>query len=536
MNRLQVNELYAILDAVGMAVIVLEVGDDGIPRYIAMNKRSREFTKVPEKGWFGKTALEIFGGSTGERALAIHKNVALSAKEATYEIDLPAVQGTRHIRTTMTPVFDSAGKLTHLVGCTEDVTSERERDAALELTRIAKEKAEEANKAKERFLANMSHEIRTPMNGILGICELLKETNLDQEQSLFANTIFNSTNALLEIINEVLDFSQIMADKVSLYHEPFSLRDLIDEIAVLLSAKTTYKGLEFLISYPGSVSSTFIGDANKVRQILLNLIGNAIKFTEKGYISVTVSHDQGALAGPLRFEISDTGCGIEESKLSSVFSAFEQADGTQKDLSEGTGLGLAISQALVERMGGEISVKSSPGQGSTFSVWLDLASQPAKTNTSTPVKETAAPVQLDPSTTRDTVGPAEKELEGLRGMQILVAEDNKTNQLVVEKMLKKSGAELHFAANGALAFEAYLVSEYDLILMDLSMPVMGGIEAARRIRQHEKDTGRTKCRIIALTANAQKSDMKACTEIGMNGFLSKPFRKHELLTCLSTMD
>ncbi|MEP2718198.1 ATP-binding protein [Pseudophaeobacter sp.] len=535
MNQLQVNELYAILDAVGMAVIVLEVGDDGIPRYIAINKRSREFTKIPEKGWFGKSALEIFGGSTGERALAIHKSVALTAKETKYEIDLPAVQGTRHILTTMTPVFDPAGKLTHLVGCTEDVTSERERDAALELTRIAKEKAEEANKAKERFLANMSHEIRTPMNGILGICELLKETNLDHEQSLFANTIFNSTNALLEIINEVLDFSQITADKVSLNHESFSLRVLVEEIAVLLSAKTAYKGLDFRVTYPEKVSSKFIGDANKVRQILLNLIGNAIKFTEEGHISVTVSQENVALSGPVRFEISDTGCGIEESKLRSIFSAFEQADGSPKMLSEGTGLGLAISQALVERMGGEISVKSTPGQGSTFSLCLDLETQPEMSVVSPPEEEKTASVQLAPSPTGTTDFPARTKDQGLGGMQILVAEDNKTNQLVVEKMLKKSGAELHFVANGALALEAYLASEYDLILMDLSMPVMGGLEATRRIRQHEKDTGRTKCRIIALTANAQKSDMRACTEIGMNGFLSKPFRKHELLTCLGTM-
>jgi len=154
---------------------------------------------------------------------------------------------------------------------------------------------------------------------------------------------------------------------------------------------------------------------------------------------------------------------------------------------------------------------------------------------SPPEEEKIAPVQLALSPTGTTDFPARTEEQGIGGMQILVAEDNKTNQLVVEKMLKKSDAELHFVANGALAIEAYLASEYDLILMDLSMPVMGGVEATRRIRQHEEDTGRTKCRIIALTANAQKSDMRACTEIGMNGFLSKPFRKHELLTCLGTM-
>jgi len=530
------NDLYAILDAVGMAVIILEIGEDGVPRYIAINKRSREITKIPAQGWFGKTALEIFGGSTGERALALHMEVARTAQETTYEINLPAVDKTRHIRTTMTPIFDEAGKLTHLVGSSADITSELERDAALELAKIAKEKAEDASQAKEKFLANMSHEIRTPMNGILGICELLKETNLDREQSLFANTIFNSANALLEIVNEVLDFSQITADKVSLHHEPFSLRDLIDEIAVLLSAKAAYKGLDFRVDYLDEVPSEFIGDANKVRQILMNLIGNAIKFTEKGFVSVAVSYDQGASSRSLKFEISDTGCGIEQGKLRSVFAAFEQADGSSKRRSEGTGLGLAISQALVERMGGEVSVKSLPGRGATFTVLLELAPDVPKGRT--PETEPTAFSLHQPKTDRikGSAALVETVVPRLHGMKILVAEDNKTNQLVVGKMLKKSGVDVSFAENGFLAFEAYQNSVYDLILMDLSMPVMGGLEAARKIRKYEQDTGRSQCRIVALTANAQKSDALACSEAGMNGFLTKPFRKIELWDCLNALD
>lgn len=534
-KRLQVNELYAILDAIGMAVIVLEVGDDQIPRYIAINKRSREIAQLPESGWFGKSALEIFGGSTGARALAVQQNVVRTAKATTYEINLPAVLGTQYIRNTMTPVFDEVGKLTHLVGSVEDITSERERDVALELTRVAKEKAEQANKAKERFLANMSHEIRTPMNGILGICELLQETELDQEQSLFANTIFNSANALLKIVNDVLDFSQIRSEKIELQPELFSLRNLVEDVAVLLSAKAAYKGLDFRVNYSEDVSSIFFGDVTKIRQVLLNLIGNAIKFTDEGYVSITISETPQALTCPLCVEVSDTGCGIEERKLHSIFSAFEQADGSPKTRTEGTGLGLAISKALVERMGGEITVKSKFGEGSTFTVRLDLTPGSLSDDGALAEEAAASSALLAAKTNTDPVALAEEAREELRGMRILVAEDNKTNQLVVEKMLRNSGADLHFSENGALAFEAYLAGQYDLILMDLSMPVMGGLETVQKIRQHEDATGQTKSKIIALTANVQKSDVKACSEIGMNGFLSKPFRKHELLACLHAL-
>ena len=306
------SDTYEILDAVDLAIMILEVDADNIPRYVAMNSKAQAITKLSHEDVFGKTAPEIFHGATGQAALEKHCNAVRSGKQDTYDIAIPSVAETRYIRTTLSPIFDENDKLTHLVGSSADVTSERERDTALELAKIAKKKAEDANLAKERFLANMSHEIRTPMNGILGMCELLKETLLDDEQTLFANTINNSANALLEIINDVLDFSKIQADKMVLRNQTFSLRNLIRDTVTLLSAKAAYKGLGLYIHYDEFTPSVFLGDESKIRQILLNLLGNAIKFTDTGHVTIGVSFASFGSKRRLRLWVEDTGCGIDK--------------------------------------------------------------------------------------------------------------------------------------------------------------------------------------------------------------------------------
>lgn len=523
-------EEYDILDAIDLAIIVMEVGEDGLPRYVAMNKKSRDFTSLTHEDIYGKTALEIFGGATGERALNRHLEALSKAEATTYDISLPSIQKTTYLRTRLQPVFDKAGKVTHLIGSSTDVTSERERDTALELSKLAQEKAEEASKAKERFLANMSHEIRTPMNGILGMCELLAETALDDQQALFANTIFNSASALLSLVNDVLDFSKIQANKISIQDAPFSMRALVSDLDTLLTAKAEFKGLRLEIDYAATLPSNFVGDNNKIRQILLNLIGNAIKFTEIGHVSLTITYEPDYPDYPLQLVVADTGPGIPLDQQDKVFSAFEQADHTAVRETEGTGLGLAITQALVERMGGRISLSSEPDNGSTFSVYLNLPS----TDTA---PQALKPTALSPSPAAPAISsraaPASKvstEEAWLSGFKILIAEDNQTNQLVANRMLSPTGATLVFAENGVKALEQFKEFDPDLVLMDLSMPVLGGLEATRLIRQFENETKKSACRIVALTANAQPSDVEACLSVGMDDFLSKPFRKSDLLS------
>lgn len=537
MTQLDFPDYLALLDAMPTPIFVLKVGEDGLPRYVMMNATCCKMVERRLEDIVGKTAFEIYGGSMGERALAQQLSVMEAAEPTTYSVCIPFPHRVLDLRTTLTPIFDAAGAMTYLIGFCIDVTSERERDEALELTKIAKEKAEEASSAKERFLANMSHEIRTPMNGILGMSEMMLETGLSQQQKLYADTIHTSANALLDIVNDVLDFSKIQAEKISLAREPFSLLQVIMEVTTLLSTRSEAKGLDLQLDYGPMVPHGFIGDAKRIRQILLNLIGNAIKFTDAGHINVSVTHDAREGVYPLTLTVTDTGVGIPQAAQKDIFAAFEQVENPAAYREDGTGLGLAITQALVERMGGAISVQSVEGEGATFTVRLGLAeakgddlSTADGSGSARQAKQFAADFQVEAVTSV----PVPLEMPSLAGRKILIAEDNRTNQLVVRKMLDPTGAELHFVPDGQQAVEAYKAAGCDLILMDLSMPVLGGLEATRQIRAFEKDAARPACKIIALTANAQPSDVEACMAAGMDDFLSKPFRKGELLSAVAS--
>ncbi len=507
LSEAQAND-RAIFEAIGDPIFVHGFQEDGHPGNLSyVNSAACRLLGLSHDQLLQRNLLSL-------ENLPAHRSNQISAEvlttgSATYETELVAADAAK-IPVEMHASLTSLSGRKVCISVARSLVLRKAIDAQL---RASKEAAERANKAKSDFLATMSHEIRTPLHGVIGFVSLLKQTSLSGDQQEIVGSIEQSSRLLLALVSDVLDVSRIEAGRLVLEMRPINLCQHLESICRGAELEARQRGLDFRSNFDASLPEVVLADSLRINQILGNLIGNALKFTDHGCVSLSVhaTHTPSLQSCELLFSVSDTGIGISPAQQSRLFQPFTQADSSLSRKYGGTGLGLTIVRSLCELMGGSVEVKSIENKGSTFTARIKVQT----------VRESA-------QTDEASRGPIANLAEQTKGVRILITEDNPLNSKLLKRMLEKTAAEITVASNGAEGVKAVEASPHDIIFMDVSMPEMDGLEATRIIRQFEKSRHLSPAIIVALTAGVSETDRTSCTEAGMDLFLGKPFTGESL--------